>query len=160
MCINNLKNININKLIKLGYLSSEANWITNLSTLIVTNHTKMIEHISNHNNKYNLIENANICVDNDGHTLGTNLYTKAIVSSIILEKDWCRNNVHLNYPIISNAFFSKGFTKMGIDLLMYNFSCLSDNKILMEFSHRYSNKNKIEPMDLLPLLKITEKNNK
>ena len=95
----------LTKLLKLGYHHAEANWINNLSKLILTSHP----------DKMKLLHT--ISVHDDGHTFHTDMYTKAIVSSMLCNKDWSETHVHLNYDVVWDKFYRHGFYNLGNRLL-------------------------------------------
>ena len=108
----------LTKLLKLKYHPTEANWINNLSKLILTSHPTLINDTfikSDFVNKYALLHN--ISVQDDGHSFHTDMYTKAIVSSMLCNKDWSETHVHLNYVVVWDKFYRCGFHDLGNRLL-------------------------------------------
>lgn len=146
--VKTLKQVKLTKLIKLGYDKPEAKFITNLSKLILIevenkNITKQEDF-----SKYHVIA--------DGHTAGTNLYTRTIVKSIIKHdyKNWSNYSIHLNYGTIFRYFYVCGCTDLGNKLMFYNFQKPNEYDALKNF--RNKNEKDITAHDLLPLLKIVE----
>jgi hypothetical protein len=118
----------MNRFIKLGYHEAEAKWISHLL-------------------KFKRLDN--------GHTHDSALYTKTIVNSIIHNKNWDRNHVHLNYPIVLDAFLLKGCGHLGMNLLSYDFSDPEEFKWLEEI--RELDQSMIRPLDLKYLVRISNK---
>jgi hypothetical protein len=108
----------LTKLLKLKYHPTEAKWINNLSKLILTSHPTIINDTftkSTFVNKYKVLNT--ISVHDDGHTFHTDMYTKAIVSSMLCNEEWSETHVHLNYDVVWDTFYRRGFHDLGNTLL-------------------------------------------
>jgi hypothetical protein len=152
--LNILKNLKKSNLIDLGYNSTEEKWIKNLGEKITKQYNNKISLNDKKLSLDTILFNiSNISVDCDGHTTFTDIYTKTIISSIILNNYniWKINCVHLNYDIIFNNFYLNGFQDLGNELLIYNFSKPYEHKILQEFNIK---NNKKDNLELIKLLKI------
>ncbi len=158
LALKSLKLIKPSKLVKLGYNKlDEAQWINNLSKLILKSHSDLITEKfikDKFANQYKIL--SNISVNSDGHTLSTDMYTKAIVSSIISNKDWSKTHVHLNYVTVFEYFYLVEFQHLGNSLLTYSFNKPDEFEYLDKFNFNTKKQNKITKEDLLPLLKIAD----
>jgi hypothetical protein len=129
MCpLRNLKLINTTKLVQLGYYPNfEAKCINNYSKKIIKEHYNIFDKNPNFKylsfkNQYDILDSLKINVD--GHTVGTSMYVKTIISSIITNdfENWTRYNVYLNYNDVLKYFYYTGFSDLGNNLLQYNFN--------------------------------------
>jgi hypothetical protein len=130
-----LKLVSVNKLIKLKYNVCEANWITNLSKLLLKENVNL--NGLTFTEQYKMLKD--ISVEKDGHTYLTDMYTKAIVTSIISDKEWDKYHIHLNYDYIFLNFYKNGFKNVGNSLLKYSFHKPDEYKLLQEFTNEKGN---------------------
>ncbi len=158
LALKSLKLIKSSKLVGLGYnKKGEAQWITNLSKLILKSHSDLVTEKfikDEFSNKYKIL--SNISVDSDGHSGNTDMYTKAIVSSIISNKDWAKTHVHLNFDTVFEHFYLGRFQYLGNSLLTYSFNKPDEFEYLDKFNFNTKKQGKITKQDLLPLLKIAD----
>jgi hypothetical protein len=156
--LKSLQLIKSSKLVGLGYnKQGEAKWITNLSKLILNTHSDLVTKNfikDKFSNQYKIL--SNVSVNSDGHSMNTDMYTKAIVSSIISNKDWAQTHVHLNYSIVFEHFYLGGFQHLGNSLITYSFNKPDEFEYLDKFNFNTKKQSKITKQDLLPLLKITD----
>ena len=137
-----LKLVSVDKLIKLKYNVCEANWISNLSKLLLKENVNLIG--LPFPEQYKMLKD--ISVEKDGHTGFTDMYTKAIVTSIISDKEWDKYHIHLNYDYVFLNFYKGGFKNIGNSLLKYSFHKPDEYKLLQEFINKKG--------DLVPLVRI------
>jgi hypothetical protein len=158
IALKSLKLIKLSKLVGLGYnKKGEAQWITNLSKLILNTHSDLVTQKfikDKFSNQYKIL--SNVSVESDGHSGNTDMYTKAIVSSIISNKDWAQTHVHLNYSTVFEHFYHGGFQHLANSLLTYSFNKPDEFEYLDKFNFNIKKQSKITKQDLLPLLKIAD----
>jgi len=129
------------KLLKLKYTHTEANWINNLSTLIISRNNIINDTFikSPFVNKYKIL--SGITVPGDGHTFHTDMYTKAVVSSMLCNKDWSESHVHLNYDVVWDKFYRCGFHHLGNNLLTHRFEKYQEIELLKKFNKEKNHEN-------------------
>ena len=159
LALKSLKLIKSSKLVGLGYNKEcEAKWITNLSKLILKSHSDLITEKfikDKFTNQYKIL--SKISVDSDGHSGYSDMYTKAIVSGIIISnKDWAQTHVHLNFDTVFEHFYLCRFQHLGNSLLTYSFNKPDEFEYLDKFNFNTKKQNKITKKDLIPLLKIAD----
>ena len=138
------------KLLKLKYNHTEANWINNLSKLLLTSHNSIINDTfikSTFVNKYRLL--SGVSVNDDGHTFHTDMYTKAVVSSMLCNKEWSESHVHLNYDVVWDTFYRSGFHDLGNKLLTHRFERVHEIELLKKFNKEKNHENLVSLVKLL-----------
>lgn len=159
--IKSISNLNVSSLNKLGYGLGEATWIKNLAwELNKPANFNMIFENNSQSIKFDLFEKkiTNIYCEEDGHSGGTEMYTKTILKSILLNNysNWTCYNVHLSYNIVFNCFYFPGYQHFAKELIMYNFSNPEEYKILLEFNKKNDKSN---PKEIAKLLRVLAKHN-
>lgn len=155
---NLIGNLTKTNLVKLGYSNAEAKWIKNLGKELTKSNNKKIFFTKNEKFiPYNSINDKikKICVESDGHTNGTKIYTQTIIKSILLNglDTWKINCVHLNYNVIFTRFYLYGFHNFAHELMLYNFSTPEEQNVLQNFNKNNDDK-KSETLELKKLLEI------
>jgi hypothetical protein len=71
------------------------------------------------------------------------MYTKAVVSSMLCNKEWSESHVHLNYDVVWEKFYSCGFYDLGNKLLTHRFERSHEIELLKKFNKEKNNENLI-----------------
>ena len=150
---NLIRQINRHKLIDLGYSTTEIDWFTNFGNKMFNTNNQ--DSMFLHDSSFMLYDKfKNIHVNEDGHSKGSQMYTQQVVLSMLINSynTWTTNCVHMNYEIMFDKFYVKGFSSLGNRLLIYNFKKKDEFEALTLFNKNRDNI--YDPKEIYKLLQF------